>query len=69
MPSAKFFLYIGRLKNKEEVVVKKEEVIQYSMQIAMLKQLLSRKLITEEEYKAVKSKLMKNYGIFSDIMS
>lgn len=47
----------------------KKELIQYSMQIAMLKQLLSRKLITDEEYQAIKSKLMKDYGIFSDIMS
>ena len=47
----------------------KKDLVRYSMQIAMLKQLLSRKLITTEEYRAVKSKLMKNYGIFSDIMS
>lgn len=47
----------------------RKEIIRYSMQIAMLKQLLSRKLITAEEYQAVKSKLMKDYGIFSDITS
>ncbi|VBB08639.1 Hypothetical protein LUCI_3917 [Lucifera butyrica] len=47
----------------------KKELIQYSMQIAMLKQLLSRSLITADEYKAIKSKLMKDYGITSDIMA
>lgn len=47
----------------------KKELIRYSMQIAMLKQLLSHKMITEEEYKRIKRKLMKDYGIFSDIMS
>jgi hypothetical protein len=64
----KVFLYIGIVVGKEDVIMKKE-LIQYSMQIAMLKQLLSRKLITAEEYQAIKSKLMKDYGIFSDIMS
>ena len=33
----------------------------------MLKQLLTRKLITEKEYYMVKNKLMKEYGIISDI--
>jgi hypothetical protein len=47
----------------------KKDLIKYSMQIAMLKQLLSRKLITEEEYRKIKSRLMKDYGVFSDITS
>jgi len=37
------------------------------MQIAMLKQLLTHKLITEKEHYMVKNKLMKEYGIISDI--
>ncbi|HLR41958.1 MAG TPA: SHOCT domain-containing protein [Pseudogracilibacillus sp.] len=45
----------------------KENLILYSMQIAMLKQLLTYKLISEEEYKVVKNKLMKDYSIISDI--
>lgn len=45
----------------------KQNLIPYSMQIAMLKQLLTRKLITEKEYYMVKNKLMKEYGIISDI--
>ena len=45
----------------------KQNLISYSMQIAMLKQLLTFKLISEEEYKMVKSKLMKDYSIISDI--
>jgi len=45
----------------------KQNLILYSMQIAMLKQLLARKLITEKEYYMVKNKLMKEYGIISDI--
>nr|WP_286314238.1 conjugal transfer protein [Mammaliicoccus lentus] len=45
----------------------KQHLILYSMQIAMLKQLLTCKLITEKEYYMVKNKLMKEYGIISDI--
>ncbi|RWR04634.1 MULTISPECIES: conjugal transfer protein [Siminovitchia] len=45
----------------------KQNLILYSMQIAMLKQLLTRKLITKKEYYMVKNKLMKEYGIISDI--
>ncbi len=45
----------------------KQNLIPYSMQIAMLKQLLTRKLITEKEYYMVKNKLMKEYGVISDI--
>jgi hypothetical protein len=39
------------------------------MQIAMLKKLLLRKLISEEEYIAVKKGLMRDYKIISDITS
>ncbi|MDQ0273741.1 conjugal transfer protein [Cytobacillus purgationiresistens] len=47
----------------------KKNLILYSMQIAMLKQLLTRKLISDKEYYMVKNKLMKEYGIVSDITS
>ncbi|MBP2079665.1 MULTISPECIES: hypothetical protein [Bacillaceae] len=45
----------------------KQDLILYSIQIAMLKQLLTRNLITKKEYYMVKNKLMKEYGIISDI--
>ncbi|WP_156857671.1 SHOCT domain-containing protein [Oceanobacillus sp. AG] len=45
----------------------KQDLILYSMQIAMLKQLLTHKLISVEEYRTVKNKLMKDYNIISDI--
>lgn len=32
-----------------------KDLVRYSMQLAMLKQLLARKLITESEYNAIKS--------------
>ncbi|EKQ3636463.1 conjugal transfer protein [Enterococcus faecalis] len=35
----------------------------------MLKQLLSRKLISDKEYSLVKQKIMKEYKIISDITS
>ena len=42
-------------------------LIRYSMQIAMLKQLFAHKLISEKEYTLVKQRLMKDYKVLSDI--
>lgn len=44
-----------------------DKILRYSMQLAMLKQLLNKNLINEVEYRKIKSKLMKDYGIISDI--
>ena len=44
-----------------------KRLIRYSMQIAMLNQLLARKMISEKEYALAKSKLMQDYKIVSDI--
>ncbi|RGK82742.1 SHOCT domain-containing protein [Dorea formicigenerans] len=44
-----------------------KKLIRYSMQIAMLNQLLARKMISEKEYVLVKSKLMQDYKIVSNI--
>lgn len=46
-----------------------KNLIRYSVQIAMLKQLLAKKLITEKEYNFAKNRLMKDYQIISDITS
>lgn len=42
-----------------------DKILRYSMQLAMLKQLLNKS--NETEYRKIKSKLMKDYGIVSDI--
>lgn len=42
-----------------------KDLVKYSMQLAMLKQILARKLITESEYNAIKNRLMKDYQILS----
>ncbi|RBP58457.1 hypothetical protein DES36_12326 [Alkalibaculum bacchi] len=47
----------------------KDRLIRYSMQIAMLGQLLSLALITEKEFTLIKNKLMHDYGIISDLTS
>ena len=39
----------------------------YTMQLSMLKQLLSKKLINENEYQIIQKRLMKDYGIISNI--
>lgn len=44
-------------------------LIRYSMQIAMLRQLLTLALITEKEFTLIKNKLMQDYGVVSDLTS
>jgi hypothetical protein len=45
----------------------KNKLIRYSMQIAMLGQLLALALITESEFSLIKNKLMQDYGVISDL--
>ncbi|MCL6884942.1 conjugal transfer protein [Clostridioides difficile] len=45
----------------------KNKLIRYTMQLAMLKQLLEKELISIDEYNIVKNKLMKDYNIISYI--
>ena len=40
-----------------------KKLLRYTMQLAMLKQLLTKKLIDENEYLLIQKKLMKDYGI------
>ena len=47
----------------------KTNIMRYSMQLAMLKQLLVKKLITEKEYRIIQQKLMNYYNISNNIMS
>ena len=44
-----------------------KKILRYSMQLSMLKQLLSKKLINENEYQIILKRLMKDYGIVSNI--
>lgn len=44
-----------------------KRILRYSMQLSMLKQLFIQKLITEAEYQQIKKRLMKDYGVVSDI--
>ncbi|MCI6430685.1 MAG: SHOCT domain-containing protein [Oliverpabstia sp.] len=44
-----------------------DKLLRYSMQLSMLKQLLSKKLITESEYQLIQKRLMKDYGVVSNI--
>jgi len=46
-----------------------DRLIRYSMQIAMLKQLLFLALITDKEFSLIKNKLMQDYGVISDLTS
>ncbi len=44
-----------------------KKLLKYSMQLSMLKQLLVKNLINEREYELVKQRLMKDYGVVSNI--
>ena len=52
-------------------VLKEEEqmngILEYSIQLAMLRQLLSEKLINKQEYFKIKKLLMEKYKISSDL--
>ena len=47
--------------------MKGKKLLRYSMQLAMLKQLFVKKLISEAEYLLIEKRLMKDYGIVSNI--
>lgn len=49
--------------------MKEDNLIRYSMQLAMLKQLLNKNEITEKEYYLIKHRLMQDYNIKSDLTS
>ncbi len=46
--------------------MKEQNLIRYSIQLAFLKQLLERKLITDREYSLIKQRLMKDYRVVSN---
>ena len=43
------------------------KLLRYSMQLSMLKQLRSLKLINENEYRLIEKKLKKDYGVIYNI--
>ena len=49
--------------------MKDQNLIRYSIQLAFLKQLLERKLITDREYSLIKQRLMKDYRVVSELSS
>ncbi len=49
--------------------MKEQNLIRYSIQLAFLKQLLERKLITNREYSLIKQRLMKDYRVVSELSS
>jgi len=44
-----------------------DKIMSYSMQLAMLGQLLAQGLINSKEYNRTKSDLMQDYGVTSDL--
>ena len=44
-----------------------DKILKYSIQLAMLKQLLDKGLITEIEHRKIKNQLMRDYNVVSDL--
>lgn len=57
-------MYESKVTETEDRATK---LLDYSMEISLLTQLLQCKLITENEYQKIKQQLMKEYKIVSDI--
>ena len=51
----------------ERMIAYGKKILRYSIQLSMLKQLLNLKLINELEYEQIQKKLMRDYGIVSNI--
>ena len=49
--------------------MKADKLMRYSIQLAFLRQLLECQLISEKEYVNIKSKLMRDYNVKSDLMA
>ena len=47
--------------------MEKKDVLKYSAQIAMLKQLQKKKLISDKEYAQILLKIRKDHGVISDL--
>ena len=62
-PLAHFLFY------ERGIFLKEQNLIRYSIQLAFLKQLLERKLITDREYSLIKQRLMKDYRVVSELSS
>ncbi len=54
---------------RTQTQVDAKKLLKYSMQLSMLKQLRKQQLISETEYDVIKKRLMKDYGIVSDLMA
>ena len=48
-------------------IIEKNKLLRYSMQLSMLRQLLRMKLINDFEYEKIKKRLMRDYGVVSNI--
>lgn len=63
-PLAYFFFFCER-----GIFLKEQNLIRYSIQLAFLKQLMERKLITDREYSLIKQRLIKDYRVVSELSS
>ncbi len=53
----------------DQLMESNDKLIHYSLQLTYLAELLKSQLISENEYAVYKKKLMKDYGVVSDILA
>lgn len=52
---------------KVMLMLQKDKALQYSMQLAMLKRLFDKKLISPVEYERIKERIKRDYKVVSNI--
>lgn len=59
--------YSNNHRKFEVIVMKTDQLLDYSVELSLLAQLFQNKLITEDEYQKIKQRLMNEYKIVSDL--
>lgn len=59
--------YSNNHRKFEVIVMKTDQLLDYSVELSLLAQLFQNKLITEDEYQKIKQRLMNEYKIISDL--
>lgn len=59
--------YSNNHRKFEVIVMKTDQLLDYSVELSLLAQLFQNKLISEDEYQKIKQRLMNEYKIVSDL--
>lgn len=59
--------YSNNHRKFEVIVMKTDQLLDYSVELSLLAQFFQNKLISEDEYQKIKQRLMNEYKIVSDL--